>query len=229
MVSKRMKLAHESANTEKLALDVAVAESKKLSEEKTTGEKFDASIDVAIRLGIPVGESVRGSVCPEHGLGKAVKVAVFAKGDQATNASKAGAEVVGAEDLAEAFTKGEVECDVVVATPDMMPVVGKLGRVLGPKGLMPNPKDGTVSADAAKAVENVKKGQIFFRTDKQGAVHARVGPASFDAQKLADNIRLLVAEIKRLKPARAKGQYIRSFYVSSTMGPGINVDVHTID
>jgi large subunit ribosomal protein L1 len=229
MVSKRMKLAHESANTEKLALDVAVAESKKLSEEKTTGEKFDASIDVAIRLGIPVGESVRGSVCPEHGLGKAVRVAVFAKGDQATNASKAGAEVVGAEDLAEAFTKGEVECDVVVATPDMMPVVGKLGRVLGPKGLMPNPKDGTVSADAAKAVENVKKGQIFFRTDKQGAVHARVGPASFDAQKLADNIRLLVAEIKRLKPARAKGQYIRSFYVSSTMGPGINVDVHTID
>lgn len=229
MSSKRMVFAQEAKPNDKLALDQAVAECIKISKDAKTGEKFDASIDVAIRLGVPVGESVRGSVCPEHGLGKSVKVAVFAKGEQAIAAEKAGADIIGAEDLAEAFSKGEVDCDIVVATPDMMPVVGKLGRVLGPKGLMPNPKDGTVSPDPAKAVENMKKGQIFFRTDKQGAVHARVGPSSYEPSKIVDNIKLLVSEVKRLKPARAKGQYIRSFYVSTTMGPGIAVDIHTVD
>jgi large subunit ribosomal protein L1 len=229
MSSKRIVFAQEAKPNEKLSLDQAVAACINISKDAKTGEKFDASVDVAIRLGIPVGESVRGSVCPEHGLGKSVKVAVFAKGEQAIAAEKAGADIIGAEDLAEAFTKGEVDCDIVVATPDMMPVVGKLGRILGPKGLMPNPKDGTVSPDPAKAVENMKKGQIFFRTDKQGAVHARVGPSSYEASKIIDNIRLLVSEVKRLKPARAKGQYMRSFYVSTTMGPGIAVDIHTVD
>ncbi|MDC3181250.1 50S ribosomal protein L1 [Gammaproteobacteria bacterium] len=232
MSSKRMVSALKARPSEEqspLSLEQAIDACIKISKDPSTGEKFDASVDVAMRLGIPVGESVRGSVCPEHGLGKSVKVAVFAKGEHAIAAEKAGADVIGAEDLAEAFSKGEVECDVVVATPDMMAVVGKLGRVLGPKGLMPNPKDGTVSPDPAKSVENMKRGQVFFRTDKQGAVHARVAPSSFDASKIVDNIKLLVSEVKRLKPARAKGQYIRSFYISTTMGPGIAVDINTLD
>lgn len=226
-ISKRMNLALEAASQDKLAIEAAVAQVQKISKEH--GPKFKESMDIVVRLGVPVGASVRGSVCPEHGLGKDVKVAVFAKGEAALNAEKAGAEVVGEADLVEKFNKGEVDVDVVIATPDMMSVVGKLGRVLGPKGLMPNPKDGTVSADPARAVAQAKRGQIFFRTDKKGAVHARIGPVAFEAEKLVDNIKLLVAELKRLKPSTAKGQYLKSFYVNATMGPGIAVDTNTLD
>ena len=229
MVSKRMQRALEAVNKERLSIGAALEEAKRLSEDKEMGAKFTESMDVVMRLGIPVGESVRGSVCPEHGLGKDVKVAVFAKGEAAIAAEKAGAEFVGAEDLAEKFTKDEISADVVIASPDMMSVVGKLGRVLGPKGLMPNPKVGTVSPDVANAVNNAKKGQIFFRTDKSGAIYARVGPVSFTVDQLTDNVKLMVAEIKRLKPARAKGAYIRSFYVNTTMGPGVEVDPHSLD
>lgn len=221
-LTKRMKTANEQVTKDIYPLKEAIELAQSLSM-----EKFTASVDVVFSLGIPKGESVRGALCPDAGTGKSVRVAVFAQGDQAAQAKEA--DRVGAEDLVEEFKTGKVDFDVLIASPEMMRLVGKLGRVLGPKGLMPNPKLGTVSSDIAQAVSNAKKGQIFYRNDKSGLVHARLGPVSFKADDLLSNIKSLVAELKRVKPVRAKGQYIRSCYISTTMGPGIPVDLNTLD
>lgn len=223
MTSKRMIKANESYDKSKV---YSLVESIELAQSLST-EKCNPAVDIVFSLGIPKGESVRGALTPEHGTGKNVKVAVFAKGDQAANAKEA--DLVGSDELVEMIQKGDFDFDVVIATPDMMGQVGKVGRILGPKGLMPNPKLGTVTADVAQAVKNAKSGQIFFRSDSAGSVHARVGPVGFKKEQLVDTVKALVAELKRLKPARAKGQYIRSCYVSTTMGPGVRVDIHTLD
>jgi len=193
--------------------------------------KFDESVDVAVKLGVDprhADQMVRGSISLPHGTGKSVRVAVFAKGAKAEEAEKAGADVVGAEDLVEKVTGGFMEFDRVIATPDMMGQVGKLGRVLGPRGLMPNPKLGTVTMDVEKAVAAVKSGQIEVRTDKAGVIHAPVGRRSFDAAKLVENARFLVDELNRMKPAAAKGRYMQSVTVSSTMGAGVTVDTGSL-
>jgi len=223
MTSKRMQAANE-ANDKTIvhSLKDSIELSKKLST-----EKCNPALDIVFGLGLPKGENVRGALTPEHGTGKVVKVAVFAKGDQAEEAKDA--DKVGAEDLVELIQKGDFDFDVVIATPDMMGLVGKVGRILGPKGLMPNPKLGTVTTDVAQAVKNAKSGQIFFRSDNVGTLHARIGPVSFKSEQLVSSVKSLVAELKRLKPARAKGQYIRYCFVSTTMGPGIRVDIHTLD
>lgn len=224
MASKRMKVANEAVEVGKV---YALLDALNLAKEAAS-EKFTASVDVVLGLGLPKGESVRGALSPEHGTGATVRVAVFAQGDQAEKAK--GADKVGSDDLIESMKKGELDYDVILATPDMMLKVSKeIGRLLGPKGLMPNPKQGTVTTDVAKAVENAKKGQIFFRSDSSGAVHARLGPVNFESSKLQDTAKSLVSELKRLKPSRAKGQYVRYCYISTTMGPGIQVDLNTLD
>jgi len=190
--------------------------------------KFDETVDVAIRLGIDAKQSdqkVPGAVVLPHGLGKKVRVAVFAKGDKAKEATDAGADTVGAEELAEKVQGGWFDFDKVVATPDMMGVVGRLGKVLGPRGLMPNPKLGTVTMDVARAVGEQKAGKVQFRIEKGAIIHAPVGKRSFGPEKLKDNIMALIDAIKKAKPAAAKGTYIKSMAVSSTMSPGIRVDV----
>jgi len=189
---------------------------------------FDETVDMVMRLGVDprkADEMIRGTVSLPAGTGKAVRVAVFAQGDQAQAARDAGAEFVGADDLAEQIEGGMLDFDVTIAAPDMMPLVGKLGRVLGPRSLMPNPKTGTVTPDVAKAVEEFKGGKVEFRTDKFANVHVPVGKVSFSPEDLTTNINAVVEEIKRLKPAGAKGQYIRKANISSTMGPGIKLDV----
>ena len=227
--SKRIKLARDKVTVDLHSLSGGLNALKTVAEDKEAAVKFPQAIDIVLKLAVPKGDSVRGSICPDHGTGKTVKVAVFAKGEQAKNAADAGADRVGAEDLIEEFKKGDIPFDLIIAEPSMMAEVGKLGRVLGPKGLMPNPKLGTVSADVAQAVKNAKKGQIFFRSEKEGLVHARIGPANFTTEQLVDNIKLLVAELKRLKPSRSKGQYIRKCYLSTTMGPSVAVDLNTLD
>jgi large subunit ribosomal protein L1 len=218
-----MKAAYEVCkNSEALPLSAALELAR-----KSATEGFSASVDIVFGLGLPKGENVRGALSPEHGTGRTVRVAVFAQGDQAQNAKDA--DRVGADDLVEEIKKGDFNYDVVLATPDMMSKVGQVGRILGPKGLMPNPKVGTVTTDVAKAVENAKKGQIFFRSDSASAVHARLGPVTFDVEKLTSSVKSLVEKLKQLKPARAKGQYIRYCYISTTMGPGIQVDLNTLD
>lgn len=189
--------------------------------------KFPESIDVSIKLGIDPRKSdqvVRGSSVLPHGTGKTVRVAVFAQGDAAEAAKAAGADAVGMEDLAEAMQKGDMDYGVVIAAPDAMRVVGQLGRVLGPRGLMPNPKVGTVTPDVATAVNNAKGGQVRFRADKAGIVHCTIGKASFDASALRENLEFLITDLKKLKPASSKGVYFRKISVSSTMGPGVVVD-----
>lgn len=223
MTSKRMMAAKEGI--EKTTIH-SLLEGIELAKKRST-EKCSPAVDIVFTLGIPKGESVRGAITPEHGTGKTVKVAVFAQGEQAANAKDA--DIVGSDDLVEAVKSGDFNYDVVIATPDMMSKVGKVGKILGPKGLMPNPKLGTVTTDVAQAVKNAKSGQVFFRADSAGAVHARLGPVSFDAAQLAATAKELVAELKRLKPARAKGQYIRTCFISTTMGPGICVDIHSLD
>ena len=188
--------------------------------------KFDETIDLIARLGVDprkADQIVRGTVALPAGTGKDVRVAVFAQGDAATAAREAGADFVGADDLAEQVEGGMTDFDVAIATPDMMPTVGKLGRVLGPRGLMPNPKTGTVTTDPAKAVEEFKGGKVEYRTDRYGNVHVPIGRASFDAEKLADNFWAVIEELQRAKPASAKGRYFRKVGVSSTMGPGIRI------
>lgn len=222
MTSKRMKAAIEAVKEEIYVLDDALALAKEAS-----SEKFTAGVDIVLGLGLPKGESVRGALSPEHGTGKDVKVAVFAQGEQAQQAKDA--DRVGSDDLVEEIKKGDFDFDVVLATPDMMAKVGMVGRILGPKGLMPNPKVGTVTTDVAQAVKNAKRGQVFFRSDNSGAVHARLGPVTFDVAQLKSTVKSLVSELKRLKPARAKGQYVRYCYISTTMGPGIRVDLNTLD
>lgn len=188
---------------------------------------FDESVDVSIRLGIDPRKSdqvVRGSSVLPNGTGKDVRVAVFAQGDAAEAARAAGADVVGMEELAEVMQRGDMDYGVVIAAPDAMRVVGQLGRILGPRGLMPNPKVGTVTPDVAAAVNNAKAGQVRFRADKAGIIHCSIGKASFEVKALHENLDSLIAELKKLKPASAKGIYFRKLSVSSTMGPGLSVD-----
>lgn len=189
--------------------------------------KFDETVELTFRLGVDprhADQQVRGTVALPHGLGKSIRIAVFAKGDAATAAEAAGADVVGAEDLVEKVNGGWTDFDVAIATPDMMGQVGRLGRVLGPRGLMPNPKSGTVTPDVARAVEEAKAGRVEFRVDKTSNIHSPVGKASFDAARLVDNAQAIIDAIVRARPAAAKGQYLRSVTLSTTMGPGIRLD-----
>ena len=191
--------------------------------------KFTESVDVAINLGVDPRKSdqvVRGSTVLPHGTGKNVRVAVFAQGANADAAKDAGADIIGFEDLAEEVKKGNMDFDVVIASPDAMRVVGQLGQILGPRGLMPNPKVGTVTPDVATAVRNSKAGQVRYRTDKAGIIHCAIGNVEFDADKLKENLEALLADLRKAKPASAKGQYMQKVTVSTTMGPGIVVD-HT--
>ncbi len=190
--------------------------------------KFDETVELSVRLGVDprhADQMVRGAVVLPHGTGKQVRVAVFAKGDKAKEAEEAGADFVGAEDLAEKVKGGWSGFDVAVATPDAMSIVGKLGKILGPKGLMPNPKTGTVTFDIQQAIKDIKAGKIEYRTDKTGIVHAPVGRVSFDLEHLLENFYTLIDTLVRAKPAAAKGQYFKSIVVSSTMGPGIRVNL----
>ena len=195
---------------------------------KTASAKFDETIEAHIRLGVDgrhADQQVRGAVVLPHGTGKNVRVLVFAKGDKLAEAEAAGANYVGGEELIPRIQKeGWLDFDVVVATPDMMGVVGRLGRVLGPKGLMPNPKAGTVTMDVTKAIKDIKAGKVEYRLDKSNIIHVPIGKASFDEEKLADNFHTLIGAINKAKPAAAKGQYLRSVVISSTMGPGIKLN-----
>lgn len=207
-----------------------LAEALKMAREFATA-KFDESIDVAVCLGVDPRKSdqiVRGSVVLPAGTGKTVRVAVFAQGDKAAAALEAGADIVGFEDLAAEIKAGVINFDRVIATPDAMRVVGQLGQILGPRGLMPNPKVGTVTMDVVTAVQNAKAGQVQYRTDKGGIIHSTIGRASFDADRLAVNLKALVDALIKAKPATAKGQYLRRLAVSSTMGPGVRVDAATL-
>ncbi|MGI6547213.1 MAG: 50S ribosomal protein L1 [Bacillota bacterium] len=189
--------------------------------------KFDETIEVAVRLGVNpkyADQMVRGTVTLPNGTGKTVRVAVFAKGEKEKEAEEAGADLVGAEDLVARVQEGEINFDVAVATPDMMGAVGRLGKILGPRGLMPNPKSGTVTFEVGKAVREIKAGKIEFRTDKVGNVHAPIGKASFTSAALAENFRALIETLVRARPAAAKGQYLRSVTIASTMGPGVKVN-----
>jgi large subunit ribosomal protein L1 len=188
---------------------------------------FDESVEVHVRTGLNVrhaDEQLRGTIALPHGLGKDVKVAVFAQGDKAREAEEAGADVVGAEDLAKRIEEGFDDFDVAIATPDLMPVVGRLGRILGPSGKMPNPRVGTVTMDVGKAVEEAKAGKVEYRTDRTAIVHLVIGKTSFDEQRLLENYAAVVEELVRARPAAAKGKYIKSITLASTMGPGVKVD-----
>ncbi|GAB3944823.1 50S ribosomal protein L1 [Corynebacterium tapiri] len=201
-------------------------EAVKLAQE-TSSKNYDATIDVAVRLGVDprkADQLVRGTVSLPNGTGKTVRVAVFAEGEKATEAEAAGADIVGTEQLVEQITAGNIDFDVAIATPDQMAKVGRVARVLGPRGLMPNPKTGTVTADVTKAIQEVKGGKIAFRVDKAANLHALIGKASFSAEKLAENYGALLDEIQRLKPSSAKGIYLKKVTVSSTSGPGVPVD-----
>jgi len=195
---------------------------------KLAPAKFDETVEAVVKLGVDprhADQQVRGAVVLPHGTGKTRKVLVFAKGDKAREAEEAGADFVGAEDYVEKIQKeGWLSFDVAIATPDMMGTVGKLGRILGPRGLMPNPKTGTVTFDVVKAVQEVKAGKIEYRVDKAGIIHAPIGKVSFDIEKLSENLRVLVEQLIRVKPQAAKGQYIKGVSVSSTMGPGIRIN-----
>lgn len=189
--------------------------------------KFDETIDVAIKLGVDprkADQQVRGTVFLPHGTGRKICIAVFAQGEKIKEAESAGADLVGSQELVDDVAKGKIDFDVAIATPDMMGSVGKLGKILGPRGLMPNPKSGTVTFDVAKAVKDAKAGKLEYRTDKAGIVHLVIGKISFDERALAENYAAVIDEIIRAKPAAARGRYIRSIVLSSTMGPGIKVD-----
>ncbi|MDR1849716.1 MAG: 50S ribosomal protein L1 [Zoogloeaceae bacterium] len=222
-LTKRQKAVANKIEPQKL---YTVAEALALAKETATA-KFDESIDVAINLGIDARKSdqlVRGSVVMPAGTGKTVRVAVFAQGEKADAAKAAGADVVGFDDLAADVKGGKLDFDIVIATPDAMRVVGQLGQILGPRGLMPNPKVGTVTADVAVAVKNAKAGQVQYRTDKGGIIHATLGRASFPVEKLEENLRTLIEALNKAKPAASKGQYLKKIAVASTMGPGVRVD-----
>ncbi|MEO0366819.1 MAG: 50S ribosomal protein L1 [Pseudomonadota bacterium] len=194
--------------------------------------KFSESIDVSVNLGVDPRKSdqvVRGSTVLPNGTGKTVRVAVFAQGENADKAKAAGADIVGFDDLAESIKGGEMSFDVVIATPDAMRVVGQLGQILGPRGLMPNPKVGTVTPDVEGAVKNAKAGQVRYRTDKAGIIHCAIGKVGFEAQALRENLAALLADLKKAKPASAKGAYIKKLSVSSTMGPGVIVDHGSVE
>lgn len=207
-----------------------VSEALTLVKETATA-KFDESIDIAVQLGIDPRKSdqlVRGSVVLPEGTGKTVRVAVFAQGEKADAAKEAGADIVGLEDLADSIKAGNLDFDVVIASPDTMRVVGALGQVLGPRGLMPNPKVGTVTPDVVTAIKNAKAGQVQYRTDKAGIIHASIGRASFDVEKLQNNLKALVDALNKARPAAAKGVYLRKVAVSSTMGGGARVELTSL-
>jgi len=221
-LTKKQKVLAENLDTEKT---YSVSEAMEIFK-SVKSDKFEESVDIAIRLGVDPNKSdqnVRGAVTLPNSLGKQVSVAVFADGDQADAAKEAGAEYIGMDDLAEKFTKEEISVDVVVSASSAMRVVGKLGQILGPKGLMPNPKTGTVTDDVATAVSNAKAGQVRFRTDKNGIIHGSIGKLSFDNEKIISNASALISELTKLKPASAKGVFIGSIALSSTMGPGVKV------
>ncbi|MGB1173606.1 MAG: 50S ribosomal protein L1 [Marinobacterium sp.] len=227
-LTKRQKAIAEKVEAGKL---YAAAEAAQILSE-VSAVKFAESVDVAINLGVDPKKSdqvVRGSSVLPNGTGKEVRVAVFAQGENAEKAKEAGADVVGFEDLAESVKAGNLDFDVVIASPDAMRVVGALGTVLGPRGLMPNPKVGTVTPDVAGAVKNAKSGQVRFRTDKNGIIHASVGKVGFEPNQIAENVSALLAELKKLKPASAKGVYVKKVTLSTTMGPGLQVDVASLD
>ena len=222
-LTKKQKIISENLDTTKT---YSISEAMELIK-SVKSEKFEESVDISIRLGVDPNKSdqnVRGAVTLPNSLGKQVTVAVFADGDQAEAAKEAGAEHIGMDDLAEKFTKENLAVDVVVAASSAMRVVGKLGQVLGPKGLMPNPKTGTVTDDVASAVSNAKAGQVRFRTDKNGIIHGSIGKVSFDDEKIISNASALISELKKLKPASAKGVYIGNIALSSTMGPGVKIN-----
>ena len=222
-VTKKQKIIQEKLDPEKT---YSVTEAMEIIQ-SVKSEKFDESIDISVKLGVDPNKSdqnVRGAVTLPNSLGKEVKVAVFADGDHASQAEKAGADFIGMDDLAEKFQKEEISVDVVISSNAAMKVVGKLGQVLGPKGLMPNPKTGTVSDDVETAIKNVKAGQVRFRTDKNGIIHGSIGKVSFDGDKIEANASALLEELKKLKPASAKGVYIGNIAISSTMGPGIKIN-----
>lgn len=227
-LSKRVKRHQDKVKrTELRPIDNALAVVKEMA-----SAKFRESVDVAINLGIDASKSdqvVRGSTVLPHGTGKKVKIAVFAQGDNADKARAAGADVVGFEDLAERMKGGEIDYDTVIATPDAMRIVGQLGRVLGPRGLMPNPKVGTVAQDVEAAVRNAKSGQIRYRADKAGIVHCPIGKADFEVKALRENLLALLADLRKARPAAAKGQYLKRITVSSTMGPGVTVDQSSVE
>ena len=222
-VTKKQKIIQEKLDPEKT---YSVTEAMEIIQ-SVKSKKFDESIDISVKLGVDPNKSdqnVRGAVTLPNSLGKEVKVAVFADGDHASQAEKAGADFIGMDDLAEKFQKEEINVDVVISSNAAMKVVGKLGQVLGPKGLMPNPKTGTVSDDVETAIKNVKAGQVRFRTDKNGIIHGSIGKVSFDGDKIKANASALLEELKKLKPASAKGVYIGNIAISSTMGPGIKIN-----
>ena len=226
-LSKRVAALRAKIDRSKL---YPVAEALALVKETATA-KFDESIDLAVQLGIDAKKSdqlVRGSVVLPAGTGKSVRVAVFAQGDKAEAAKAAGADIVGMEDLAERIKGGQIDFDVVIASPDTMRVVGALGQILGPRGLMPNPKVGTVTPDVATAVKNAKAGQVQYRTDKAGIIHATIGRASFGVEQLQTNLAALVDALQKARPAAAKGIYLRKLAVSSTMGGGARVEVASL-
>ena len=225
---KRLRAIREKIEADKLyGIDEALEFLKGSSK-----VKFSESVDVAIRLGVDSRKSdqnVRGSTVLPNGTGKQVRVAVFAQGENAEKATAAGADVVGMDDLHDQIKGGDLSFDVVIATPDAMRVVGKLGQVLGPRGLMPNPKVGTVTMDVEKAVNNAKAGQVRYRTDKAGLIHSTIGKVSFEADALKDNLQALITDLIKLKPATAKGQFVQKVSVSTTMGPGVQVDRATLE
>ena len=226
--TKRRKAAREKVDS---ATIYEVEEALNLVKEFASA-KFPESVDVSINLGVDPKKSdqvVRGSTVLPNGTGKTVRVAVFAQGDNADKAKAAGADIVGFEDLAETVKGGEMNFDVVIATPDAMRVVGQLGQILGPRGLMPNPKVGTVTADVEQAVSNAKAGQVRYRTDKAGIIHCPIGRADFETPALRENLAALLADLKKAKPASAKGSYFKKLTVSSTMGPGVTVDHQSVD
>lgn len=226
-VGKRLKGAYEAIDREAV---YDVAEAVKMVKEQAQA-KFDETVEISVNLGIDprhADQMVRGVVTLPNGTGKSVRVAVFAKGDKAQEAADAGADLVGAEDLAEKVKKGEIDFDRCIATPDMMGVVGRLGKILGPRGLMPNPKLGTVTAEIAKTVQAVKGGQVEFRAEKAGIVHAGIGKASFTEQALVENVRAFYDVIVRNKPSGAKGTYVKKVSISSTMGAGLKLEIASL-
>jgi large subunit ribosomal protein L1 len=227
-LSKRNKLAREKVDA---ATHYQIDEALTLVKELATS-KFAESVDISVNLGVDPRKSdqvVRGSTVLPNGTGKTVRVAVFAQGDNADKAKSAGADIVGFEDLAETVKGGEMNFDVVIATPDAMRVVGTLGQILGPRGLMPNPKVGTVTADVETAVKNAKAGQVRYRTDKAGIIHCPIGRVDFEVPALKENLVALLADLNKAKPAASKGAFLKKLTVSSTMGPGISIDRASID
>ncbi|MFN5609286.1 MAG: 50S ribosomal protein L1 [Holosporales bacterium] len=226
-LAKRIKKYNDGLDREKL---YPLAEALAMVKARATA-KFDETIEIALNLAVDPRKSeqnVRGVVSLPHGTGKTVRVAVFAKGDKAAEATKAGADIVGAEDLVESITKGEIAFDRCIATPDMMGLVGRVAKVLGPKGLMPNPKLGTVTPNVADAVKTAKAGQVEYRAEKAGIIHAGIGKASFSEPALLENFRALFGAVQKAKPSDVKGSYVRKLTFSSTMGPGIKVDLTTL-